>query len=166
MREIWVQAGGTDRARSHPQQLAVAAEFGPMIQYVEGGRMAEIARLFAGLNVALAAQDRDEEKGQQRLMSVQDRATSVAALGVAPKVVVQLVEDTLAQTGAAHADLLSNNLTRIGRPKSWKPASPPRKASFPLPRAKTQTPTGLPSCWRRGVWWTVSSRPAPPRCWT
>jgi type VI protein secretion system component VasK len=113
LREVWVQAGGTDRARSHPQQLAIAAEFGPMIQYVEGGRMQEIATLFAGLNVALAAQDRDDEKGQQRLMSVQGRAASVAALGVAPTVVVQLVEDTLAQTGAEHADQLSNNLTRF-----------------------------------------------------
>ena len=113
LREVWVQAGGTDRRRSHPQQLAVAAEFGPMIQYVEAGRMQEIATLFAGLNVALAAQDRDAEKGQQRLMSVQDRAASVAALGVAPRVVVQLVEDTLAQTGAAHADLLSNTLTKV-----------------------------------------------------
>jgi type VI protein secretion system component VasK len=112
LKEIWVQTGGTDRRRSHPQQLSVAAEFGPMIQYVEAGRMREIAKLFAGLNVALGAQDREDEKGQQRLMSVQDRAASVAALGVAPKVVVQLVEDTLAQTGAAHADLLSNNLTR------------------------------------------------------
>jgi len=112
LREVWVQVGGADRGRSHPQQLQVAAEFGPMIQYVEGGRMQEIAALFAGLNVALGAMDRDEETGQQRLMSVQDRAASVAALGVAPRVVVQLVEDTLAQTGAAHADLLSNDLTR------------------------------------------------------
>ena len=113
LREVWVQAGGTDRLRSHPQQLRVAAVFGAMIQYVESGRMQEIATLFAGLNVALAAQDREAEKGQNRLMSVQDRAASVAALGVAPKVVVQLVEDTLAQTGAAHADLLSNDLTRL-----------------------------------------------------
>lgn len=113
LRQVWLQAGGTDRRRSHPQQIGIAAVFGPMIQYVEAGRMQEIATLFAGLNVALAARDRDDERGQQRLMSVQDRAASVAALGVAPKVVVQLVEDTLAQTGAEHADLLSNNLTRI-----------------------------------------------------
>ncbi len=113
LREVWVQAGGTDRRRTHSQQLQVAAVFGPMIQYVEGGRMQDIATLFAGLNVALAAQDRDGEKGQNRLMSVQDRAASVATLGVAPKVVVQLVEDTLAQTGAAHADLMSNDLTRV-----------------------------------------------------
>ncbi len=113
LREVWVQAGGTDRRRTHPQQLRVAAVFGPMIQYVEAGQMQAIATLFAGLNVALAAQDRDGEKGQSRLMSVQDRAASVAALGVAPKVVVQLVEDTLAQTGAAHADLMSNDLTRV-----------------------------------------------------
>src|SRR5690606_39018493 len=113
LRQVWLQAGGTDRRRSHAQQIGIAAVFGPMIQYVEAGRMQEIATLFAGLNVALAARDRDDERGQQRLMSVQDRAASVAALGVAPKVVVQLVEDTLAQTGAEHADLLSNGLTRI-----------------------------------------------------
>ncbi|GAB1362386.1 hypothetical protein MASR1M32_16220 [Rhodobacter sp.] len=113
LRQVWLQAGGADRRRSHPQQIEIAAVFGPMIQYVDSGRMQEISRLFAGLNVALAARDRDEEKGQQRLMSVQDRAASVATLGVAPKVVVQLVEDTLAQTGAEHADLLSNNLTRF-----------------------------------------------------
>lgn len=112
LREVWVQVGGADRRRSHPQQLRIAAEFGPVIQYVEAGRMQEIATLFAGLNVALGALDRDEETGQQRLMSVQDRAASVSTLGVAPRVVVQLVEDTLAQTGAAHADLLSNELTR------------------------------------------------------
>jgi type VI protein secretion system component VasK len=135
LREIWVQAGGADRGRSHPQQLAVAAEFGPMIQYVEGGRMAEIARLFAGLNVALAAQDREEEKGQQRLMSVQDRATSVAALGVAPKVVVQLVEDTLAQTGAAHADLLSNNLTRQWQTEVLETCIATTQGRFPFAEA-------------------------------
>lgn len=113
LREVWLQAGGTDRRRSHPQQIEIAAVFGPMIQYVDTGRMQEIARLFAGLNVALGARDRADEKGQKRLMSVQDRAASVAALGMAPRVVVQLVEDTLAQTGAEHADLLSNNLTRF-----------------------------------------------------
>ena len=113
LRQVWLQAGGTDRRRSHPQQIEIAAVFGPMIQYVEAGRMQEIATLFAGLNVALAARDRNDERGQQRLMSVQDRAASVAALGVAPRVVVQLVEDTLAQTGAEHADLLSNTLTRV-----------------------------------------------------
>ncbi|WP_149141242.1 ImcF-related family protein [Gemmobacter caeruleus] len=111
--QVWQQAGGRDRSRSHPQQLAIAAEFGPMIQYVEQGRMQEIAALFAGLNVALGAMDRTEETGQQRLMSAQDRGRSVATLGVAPTVVVQIVEDTLAQTGAAHADLLSNPLTQI-----------------------------------------------------
>lgn len=132
LREVWVQAGGTDRARSHDQQIRVAAEFGPMIQYAEAGRMQEIGRLFAGLNVALAAQDRDQEKGQQRLMSVQDRAASVAALGVAPKVVVQLVEDTLAQTGAAHANLLSNDLTRRWQSEVLETCLAVTNARFPF----------------------------------
>ena len=110
--EVWHQAGGTDRRRSHAQQIAVAAEFAPMIQYVEQGRMSEIAALFAGLNVALGAMDRDAPTGMQRLMGVQGRAASVAALRQAPLVVVQIVEDVLAQTGAAQADLMSNPLTR------------------------------------------------------
>lgn len=112
LHEVWRQAGGTDRRRRHDLQLAVAAEFAPMIQYVEQGRMADIAALFAGLNVALGAMDRDEPTGMQRLMGVQGRAASVAALRQAPVVVVQIVEDVLAQTGAAQADLLSNPLTR------------------------------------------------------
>jgi type VI protein secretion system component VasK len=135
LREIWVQSGGTDRLRSHPQQLSVAAEFGPMIQYVEAGRMREIAKLFAGLNVALGAQDREEEKGQQRLMSVQDRAASVATLGVAPKVVVQLVEDTLAQTGAAHADLMSNSLTRLWQTEVLETCLSATNGRFPFAEA-------------------------------
>jgi type VI protein secretion system component VasK len=74
--------------------------------------MSEIATLFAGLNVALGAMDRDAPTGMQRLMNVQGRAASVAALRQAPLVVVQIVEDVLAQTGAAQADLMTNPLTR------------------------------------------------------
>ena len=132
LREIWAQAGGNDRKRSHAQQLSVAAEFAAMIQYVEQGRMGEIAALFASLNVALGATDRDEDKGQQRLMTVQDRARSVAALRVAPRVVVQIVEDTLAQTGAAHADLLSNPLTRAWQIEALQACSEATTARFPF----------------------------------
>ena len=110
--EVWAQAGGLDRRRSHAQQLAIATTFAAMIQYVEQGRMREIADLFAGLNVALGAMDRDEETGLQRLMSVQDRAASISALRQAPSVVTTIVEDVLAQSSAAHADLLTNPLTR------------------------------------------------------
>ncbi len=112
LRAIWEEAGGLDRRRPHAQQIAIATEFAPMIQYVEQGRMREIAELFAGLNVALGAMDRDEETGLQRLMSIHDRATSIAALRQAPLVVVGIVEDVLAQSSAAHADLLTNPLTR------------------------------------------------------
>jgi type VI protein secretion system component VasK len=132
LREIWEQAGGNDRRRSHAQQLSVAAEFAAMIQYVEQGRMAEIAALFASLNVALGATDRDEDKGQQRLMTVQDRARSVAALRVAPRVVVQIVEDTLAQTGAAHEDLLSNPLTRAWQAEALQACTEATTARFPF----------------------------------
>jgi type VI protein secretion system component VasK len=100
-REVWRQVGGEDRGRSHPDQLRIAAAFGPMIQFVEQGRMAEISRLFAALNVALAALDADAEVGRRRVMDVQARAASVAALTQAPRLVGQIVEDVLAQTVAA-----------------------------------------------------------------
>lgn len=111
LNEIWKQAGGTDRRRSHNQQIRLATEFGPMIQYVEQGKMKQIAGLFGALNVALGATDADEEAGMQRLMSIRDRANSVSALRQAPPIVVQIVEDVLAQTSAAHSDLLSNPIT-------------------------------------------------------
>ena len=132
LREIWDQSGGNDRKRSHAQQLSVAAEFAATIQYVEQGRMTEIAALFASLNVALGATDRDQDKGQQRLMTVQDRSRSVAALRVAPRVVVQIVEDTLAQTGAAHEDLLSNPLTRAWQTEALQPCNDLTTAHFPF----------------------------------
>jgi type VI protein secretion system component VasK len=109
---VWAETGGLDRRRSHAQQLAIATTFAAMIQYVEQGRMRDISGLFAGLNVALGAMDRDEETGLQRLMSVQDRAASISALRQAPAVVTGIVEDVLAQSSAAHADLLTNPLTR------------------------------------------------------
>lgn len=110
--EVWAQAGGLDRRRTHGQQLAIATRFAAMIQYVEQGRMRDISGVFAGLNVALGAMDRDEETGLQRLMSVQERAASISALRQAPAVVTGIVEDVLAQSSAAHADLLTNPLTR------------------------------------------------------
>lgn len=111
LNEIWIQAGGTDRRRGHNQQIRLATEFGPMIQYVEQGKMKQIAGLFGALNVALGAADVDEDVGMQRLMSIRDRANSVSALRQAPPIVVQIVEDVLAQTSAAHSDLLSNPIT-------------------------------------------------------
>ena len=77
-----------------------------MIQFVEQGHMAEIAQLFAGLNVALAALDADAEVGRRRLMDVQARAASIATLNQAPRLVVQIVEDVLAQTAASQEGLL------------------------------------------------------------
>ena len=116
LREVWEQAGGNDRARSHPQQLVLAREFGAMIQYVEQGRMGEIARLFSTLNVALGAIDVTQGRGTQRLMSVQDRARSIAALKSAPRIVVQIAEDVLAQSAQPETQgNASNPLTR-----SWQ----------------------------------------------
>ena len=111
LNEVWFQAGGNDRNRTHNQQIRLATEFGPMIQYVEQGRMKRIAALFGALNVALGSMDQDAETGMQKLMSIRDRANSVSALRQAPAIVVQIVEDVLAQTSAAHSDLLSNPIT-------------------------------------------------------
>jgi type VI protein secretion system component VasK len=131
LRAVWAEAGGLDRRRSHDQQLAVATAFAPMIQYLEQGRMRDISDLFAGLNVALGAMDRDAETGLQRLMTAQDRAASIAALRQAPPVVVGIVEDVLAQTSAAHADLLTNPLTRAWQAEVL-PACRDLEARFPF----------------------------------
>ncbi|WP_297975471.1 ImcF-related family protein, partial [uncultured Amaricoccus sp.] len=105
-RAVWHEIGGDDRRRSHLNQLRIATRFGPMIQFVEQGHMAEIAQLFAGLNVALSALDADAEVGRRRLMDVQARAASIAALNQAPRLLVQIVEDVLAQTAATQQGLL------------------------------------------------------------
>ncbi|MDP3195631.1 ImcF-related family protein [Tabrizicola sp.] len=113
--EVWAQVGGLDRARPHAMQLRIASDFAALIQYSEDGRMEEIAKLFASLNVALGAMDRDEARGLQRLMSAKSRGATLAALRTAPAMVVQIVEDVLAQSSAAQADPLSNPLT-----KAWQ----------------------------------------------
>ena len=100
-REVWREVGGEDRSRSHPNQLRIAATFGPVIQYVEQGHLAEISRLFATLNVAVAELGDDADVSRRRLMDVQSRAASVAALNQAPLLVVQIIEDVLAQTVVA-----------------------------------------------------------------
>jgi type VI protein secretion system component VasK len=110
--EVWVQVGGTDRARPFGLQQSIATTFGPMIQYVEQGRLDQIAALFGALNVALASFDFDDDRGADRLMGVQDRAQSVAALQTAPRIVVQIVEDVLAQSAAAQSSAMGNPLTR------------------------------------------------------
>jgi type VI protein secretion system component VasK len=112
LRTAWDEAGGRDRARPHPLQLRIAAALGPTIQYVEGGGLDEIAMLFAALNAALGARDETEEMRVGRLMSLGDRAASLAALRRAPLVVTRLVEDVLAQTAVSHAEPETNALTR------------------------------------------------------
>lgn len=102
-REVWVQVGGQDRQRSHDQQIRLAREFGPTIQYVEQGRMSEISALFASLNVALGAVDLDQRRGTERLMGIGDKARSITALQAAPRIVVQIAEDVLAQSASAQS---------------------------------------------------------------
>lgn len=112
LRSVWVQVGGNDRARSHAQQLTLAREFGAMIQYVEQGRMVEIARLFSQLNVALGARDVNTSRASQRLMTIQDRARTISALKNAPRFVVQIAEDVLAQSALPEQGQPLNPLTR------------------------------------------------------
>lgn len=103
IREAWRQSGGTDRGRSHANQLRIAAALGPAIQFVEQGRMSEISQLFVSLNVALAVLDADTQIGKKSLMDAQERANSIVALQQAPLLVVQIVEDVISQTAAPRA---------------------------------------------------------------
>jgi type VI protein secretion system component VasK len=99
-REVWRQVGGADRSRGHDNQLAAAARFGRMISFVEQRRMDEISRIFLELNIALRGDD--EGRSGRRLRA---RAASVRALQQAPRLVVQIVEDVVAQTMAGNGDL-------------------------------------------------------------
>lgn len=113
IREVWAQSGGTDRSRSHTQQLGLAREFGPMVQYVDQGRMAEIAQVFSLLNVTLAAEDAGRARSADKLSDLQAKARSVAALSAAPRIVVQIAEDVLVQAVAGgEAQAGANPLTR------------------------------------------------------
>ena len=105
LREVWRQVGGADRSRGHDNQLRASAAFGPMIRFVEQGRMAGISRIFAELNVALAASGDDEEAGRRSLRNVEARAASVRTLQQAPRLVVQIVEDVIAQALAGSREL-------------------------------------------------------------
>ena len=102
-RAVWHEVGGGDPARSYAEQLKVATTFGPINDYVEQGRMEEIRQIFAGLNAALQL-DSDAALSRRRLMDVQHRAASVATLNQAPRLVVQTIEDVLAQTTASRDD--------------------------------------------------------------
>lgn len=98
--ELWNEVGGNDRARPRPYQTEIARAFGPAIQYVEQGRMTEIADLFAAVNVALITRDQNISRGDRAIVSAAERARSVRSLRAAPRLVVVLVEDTLAQISA------------------------------------------------------------------
>lgn len=142
LRAVWVQVGGSDRTRSHTQQLMVAREFGALIQYVEQGRMTEIARLFSQLNVALATIDINASRGSQRLMSIQDRARSITALKNAPRIVVQITEDVLAQSALPGQGQPMNPLTR-GWQNSVFPMCRDALARFPFREGPDAIPAEL-----------------------
>jgi len=105
---LWEEVGGNDRKRSHENQLAVAIAFGPLIQYVENGKMAEVAQLFSDLNVAIASLSPDDEVSTRRLMNVNARTRSISALSAAPVLVSQIIEDVLARASSATLDKLKN----------------------------------------------------------
>ncbi len=109
LQEVWTQIGGTDRRRTHAQQLKLATEFGPTIQYVETGGIDQIGRVFSELNVALGSLDVNAKRGAERVMSVQSRARSINVLKTAPRIVVQIAEDVLAQAGTARNEEQGGN---------------------------------------------------------
>ncbi|PUB17283.1 ImcF-related family protein [Yoonia sediminilitoris] len=111
LEQTWEQVGGNDRSRPRPLQTEIGRVFGPAIQYVEQGRMTEIAALFATANVALTTRDIDAARGETAMASVANRARSIQSLRAAPAVVARLVEDTLAQISAG-SGAQDNPLTR------------------------------------------------------
>ncbi|HRO16247.1 MAG TPA: ImcF-related family protein, partial [Paracoccus sp. (in: a-proteobacteria)] len=141
--EVWRQAGGTDRLRPHPLQLAIAVRFGPEIQYVETGRIAEIAALFAELNVALGVMDSDAADAQRRLLTAQGRARSIRALREAPPLIGRLVEDTLAESGAAEASDLTNPLTRAWQAQVLPLCAPALAGRFPFAEGPDADPAAV-----------------------
>ncbi|WP_353142883.1 ImcF-related family protein [Paracoccus sp. (in: a-proteobacteria)] len=141
--EVWRQVGGTDRSRPHDLQLATAVRFGPEIQYVESGRIAQIAALFAELNVALGAMDADAADAQRRLLSVQARARSIRALRDAPPLIGRLVEDTLAESGAAEASDLTNPLTRAWQTEVLPLCAPALAGRFPFAEGPDADPAAI-----------------------
>lgn len=112
LRAVWAQAGGLDRTRPPGLQQRVLFEFGPMIQYVDGGRIRDISRLFAALNEALRTRDGGDDLRNERLLSFGQRAASVTALRQAPSVVVRLVEDVLAQVAVPREAQMANPFTQ------------------------------------------------------
>ncbi|WP_299362911.1 ImcF-related family protein [uncultured Paracoccus sp.] len=130
--EVWRQAGGTDRTRPHPLQLAIAVRFGPEIQYVETGRIERIAALFAELNVALGVMDSDAADAQRRMLTAQGRVRSIRALREAPPLIGRLVEDTLAESGAAEVADLTNPLTRAWQVQVLPLCAPALTGRFPF----------------------------------
>lgn len=101
LRLVWREAGGADRSRDHTAQLRVAAAFGPAIRFVESGDSAALAGTFLALNGVLGEPDADPEGGRRQLMDIRTQAASLAALNRAPRLVVQIVEDVLAQAAAS-----------------------------------------------------------------
>ncbi|MQW95975.1 ImcF-related family protein [Sinorhizobium fredii] len=129
IREAWRQAGGNDRNRSHANQLRIAAALGPAIQFVEQGRMSDISHLFVSLNVALSVLDADAEIGKKSLMDAQERANSIVALQQAPLLVVQIVEDVIAQTAAPKEPVATSDPV-------------PQEKAQERPQEKPKTPWG------------------------
>ncbi|MEM9496460.1 MAG: ImcF-related family protein [Pseudomonadota bacterium] len=101
LRAVWTQIGGEDRGRAFDQQVELGRVFGPVIQYLDGGGMDGLGRLFSSLNVALSTLEADTERGAQALIGVGERARTVDVLQAAPRIIVQIAEDVLAQASAA-----------------------------------------------------------------
>jgi type VI protein secretion system component VasK len=130
LREVWRQVGGADRSRGHDNQLRASATFGGMIRFVEQGRMAEISRIFAELNVALAAAA-DDDAGRRSLRNVQARTASARTLQQAPRLVVQIVEEVIAQALAGDRELDQPPLMRLWE-RELAPACDAALAGYPF----------------------------------
>lgn len=101
LRASWAQMGGRDQSRSFDQKVELGRVFGPVIQWMDEGGMAGLNQLFSTLNVALSTRQHDSDKGAEKLFSVQERARTINVLQTAPRIIVQIAEDVLAQANAA-----------------------------------------------------------------
>lgn len=108
LQAAWVEMGGTDRSRRHAQQIQLGQAFGPVIQYIEQGDVAKLARLFSELNVALAA---GPAQNGQDLMSLRQQANTLRVMQTAPPIIVKIAQDVLVQASATQTQNGAEALT-------------------------------------------------------
>ncbi|MEM9754808.1 MAG: ImcF-related family protein, partial [Pseudomonadota bacterium] len=128
----YAEVGGGDAARPVVQRARIASAFGEANDYFEAGRYSEIRLLFQRLNSVLVLIEIETERGAEGLQGLQDRADTIAALEEAPPLVVQITEDVLARSTAAHERLLTNPIVRAWQREVLPVCTAVTGAGFPF----------------------------------